>query len=120
MLVGHIYDWSLVVQARRRTLKLTQAEVAAEARVGRQWIVDLEGGKDGLALAPVLRTLAALGIAVDLRVPDEAPGWTRQLTAAAGERERCAGLRRSARTGRPPEPLRRLAKRPPPSSWLDG
>lgn len=120
MLVRHLYDWSLVVQARRRTLRLTQAEVAAKAGVGRQWMIDLEGGKDGLALAPVLKALAALGIEVDLRVPDAAPRWTKPLTEAAQTREHQAGLRQTARTGQPPVPHRRLAKRRPPRSWLEG
>lgn len=120
MLVVHPYDFSLAVQAQRRTLKLTQAELAAKVGVGRQWIIDLEGGKEAVAFAPVVRTLAALGFELNLRSPERPPAWTVPLAEAARAREAALAGPQTARTGRPPAPSRRLAKRRPPASWLDG
>ena len=84
MRVGHICGWSLVVQARRRTLRLTQAEVADQAEVGRQWMIDFEGGKDGLALAPCC-----------------APS-PRSASSEAGRARQCAALDRLGHHRRPP------------------
>ena len=53
-----------VVRERRRALKLSQSAVAKRAGTSREWIVDLEKGKPRVPLSLVLRTLAALGLAI--------------------------------------------------------
>ena len=116
MLVSHPYDWSLTVQARRRMLKLTQAELAAKVGVGRQWIIDLEGGKEMIAFAPVVRTLEALGVEVSLHMSETPPAWSVPFTETARQREADDARRHTARTA---TFYRRHAKRPPPASWLE-
>jgi hypothetical protein len=49
--------------------------------VSRQWIIDLERGKAGVALGLVLRTLQVLGLALDV-APELAP---RRKTAASDQ-----------------------------------
>ncbi len=44
----------------------SQAELAARAKVSRQWIVGIEAGKATAEIGPVLRTLDALGLVIDL------------------------------------------------------
>lgn len=57
------------IAERRRTLKLTQAELARRARVGRVTLDALENGRTGeLGFARIGRILAALGL--DLRVAE--------------------------------------------------
>lgn len=57
------------IAERRRTLKLTQAELARRARVGRVTLDALENGRTGeLGFTRIGRILAALGL--DLRVAE--------------------------------------------------
>lgn len=46
---------------------LSQAGVARQADVSRQWLVGLESGKPGAELGLVLRTAAVLGLTVHLQ-----------------------------------------------------
>ena len=57
-----------LIRARRRELKLDQATLAARVGVTRQWLIAVERGKPTVALGLVLRTLAALGLILDVRV----------------------------------------------------
>jgi HTH-type transcriptional regulator / antitoxin HipB len=57
-------DVGAVVRDRRLRLRLSQAALARKARVGREWIIELEKGKPRVPLAMVLRTLEALGVAL--------------------------------------------------------
>lgn len=59
-------DLGLLVRERRRARGLSQQHLADEAGVSRAWIVALEGGKPGVELGLVLRTLRALGIALEV------------------------------------------------------
>jgi transcriptional regulator with XRE-family HTH domain len=55
------------VRAARVSQHLTQAELARDARVGRQWLVEFEvGDKPSAPLDMVLRLLRELGLAVTL------------------------------------------------------
>ncbi len=116
MLVVHPYDVALSLRARRLTLKLTQAEVARAAGVGRQWIVACEGGKGTVAFQTVMRVARALdlGVAVELNRPP--PAWTLPLAKAAAERRFLVDLRQTARTGRVPV-RRKASAKPPPAGW---
>jgi HTH-type transcriptional regulator/antitoxin HipB len=59
-------DLGARIRARRQEVGLSQGALADRAGVSRQWIVAAEGGKPTVELAPVLRVLAALGLALDL------------------------------------------------------
>ncbi len=59
-------ELAAVVRHRRKTLGLTQAELAQSVGVTRTWLIDMEKGKSKVELALVLRTLAALGLVADI------------------------------------------------------
>lgn len=60
------------VRKARKSLKLTQAQLAFAAGVGSRFIVDLEAGKNTLTLEPALRVVDALGGVVQLvGMPEE-------------------------------------------------
>ncbi len=81
--IVHPFDVALAVRGRRKQLKLRQSEVARAAGVGREWLVELEHGKPTVELGLVLRTLAVLGVELDVLMPRRPPAWTLPLTAAA-------------------------------------
>jgi len=58
-------DLGLVVRDGRRRRRMTQEGLARASGVSRRWLADLEAGKPGAEVGLVLRTLAALGIALD-------------------------------------------------------
>ncbi len=86
MLIQYPFDVAMAVRARRRQLKLRQLEVAKEAKVGREWLVDLEHGKPTVELGLVMRLLETLGLEISLRATEAPPAWTVPLTAAAAKR----------------------------------
>ncbi|MDR1712445.1 MAG: helix-turn-helix domain-containing protein [Propionibacteriaceae bacterium] len=60
-LIRNDVDLGEFVRAARLTVGLTQAELAARAKVGRQWLVGLETGmRPGAPLNMVMRVLAIL------------------------------------------------------------
>ena len=66
-------DLGALVRARRRALKLPQAELAARVGVSRKWVVETEGGKHRTAVRLVLRTLATLGLELSVQEARPAP-----------------------------------------------
>jgi len=54
-----------LIRGHRRRLHLDQKSLAEKVGVSRQWIVDVEKGKPGAPMGLVLRTINALGIALD-------------------------------------------------------
>lgn len=66
MLVISSDDLGRAIRRRRRQRGWSQVDLADRARVSRQWVVALEAGKASVELDAVLRTLAALDLAVDL------------------------------------------------------
>lgn len=52
------------VKARRLELGWSQARLAEELRVQRQWVIRLEAGTDGAEIGKVLKALAALDLAI--------------------------------------------------------
>ena len=72
MLICHTFDVAMAIRARRRQLKLRQIEVAKAAKVGREWLVDLEHGKPTVELGLVMQTLTTLGLEINLG-PTEGP-----------------------------------------------
>ena len=66
-------DIGLAIRDRRRTFKLSQAELARKVGVGRQWIVAIEHGKSRAELGLVLRTLSALDLPLTIDPGDYRP-----------------------------------------------
>lgn len=58
--LGHL------IRERRRELGLDQGALAARVGVSRLWLNEFERGKPRAAIGLVLRTLAALGLDVDV------------------------------------------------------
>lgn len=55
-----------VIRARRLELDWSQARLATEAGVSRQWVVAFEAGKPTAEIGAALRTIRALGLTLDL------------------------------------------------------
>lgn len=66
MRVQTVRQLGAAVRGNRLGRGWSQADLAQRAQVSRQWIVAIEGGKATAEIAPVLRTLAALGLMVDI------------------------------------------------------
>jgi HTH-type transcriptional regulator/antitoxin HipB len=103
-------DVGAVVRDRRLLLRLSQAALARKARVGREWIIELEKGKPRVPLAMVLRTMEALGIA--LTAHPEAPGGKPRSAKTEGRGGVDLGavlqnLQRPPRNSPPREPQRK-------------
>ena len=58
-------DLGALIRDRRTKLGLDQKSLAANVGVSRQWIVEVEKGKPRAEIGLLLRTLGALGIALD-------------------------------------------------------
>ena len=66
--VGNITDLGGVIRGARLSAGLSQAELADDAKVGRQWLVGLElGDKASAPFDMVLRVLQALDLSVVLK-----------------------------------------------------
>lgn len=68
-----VRELGLLVHTERKRQGLSMQDVADRVGCSRQWISALEDGRERLEVALVLRTLAALGIRLDAKGPDE--GW---------------------------------------------
>ncbi|MBS2015167.1 MAG: helix-turn-helix domain-containing protein [Deltaproteobacteria bacterium] len=67
-------DLGRLIRARRRALGLGQQELADRVGVSRLWIVEFERGKPRAEVGLVLRTLTALGLALDVSEEEEGSG----------------------------------------------
>jgi HTH-type transcriptional regulator / antitoxin HipB len=54
------------VKARRLELGWSQAKLADQLRVQRQWVLRLEAGSEGAEIGKVLKALTALGLTVEV------------------------------------------------------
>ena len=80
MIVRTPRDIGSMIRSRRQDLGWDQQTLADRIGVGRLWVIGMERGKPGVQLDLVLRALAAVGLQIDMGVPDEAPpsmsaGW---------------------------------------------
>ena len=66
MRIQSIADLGAAVRDARRRLGLTQGELADRAGVSVRWLRSLETGKAASDIGLVLRTLAALGLAISV------------------------------------------------------
>lgn len=62
-------DLALLVIDERRRAGVSQARLASNVGVSRQWVQRLEAGAEGVELGLVLRTLAALGFTLEAHRP---------------------------------------------------
>lgn len=60
------HDIGKAVQSARQRQKLTQAELAAAAGVGKRFVVELEAGKPTVQLGKVLQVMSAAGVDITL------------------------------------------------------
>lgn len=65
--INAIRDLAATVRGRRIDLGLSQAELAARARVSRPWINAFEAGKPTAEIGLALRLLDALDLRLDVR-----------------------------------------------------
>ncbi len=72
MKITSMRDLSATVRGRRQDLGLSQAELAAMAKVSREWVSGVESGKATVEVGLVIRLLAALGLVLDLVTDDPA------------------------------------------------
>lgn len=61
-----VRDLGAAIKGRRHGLGWTQAQLADAAGVTRQWVINIERGKPTAEIAPVLRTLSAIGLVADV------------------------------------------------------
>jgi len=54
------------IKARRLELGWSQAKLAQELGVQRQWVIRLEAGSEGAEVGTVLRALSALGLSIEV------------------------------------------------------
>lgn len=73
MYVRTLRDLGLIIRERRRTLGLEQQELAQRVGVSRQWVIEVEKGKQRADAGLLLKTLTSLGLVLDVR-EDRTPG----------------------------------------------
>ena len=67
MRIGNARDLGQYLRDERLAAGLSQADLAARARVSRRWLSDIEGGKPTAEIGLVFRVVAALDMIVELR-----------------------------------------------------
>lgn len=65
-------DIGALIKARRRSLGMSQADLASKLGTSRLWITEIERGKPRASLVLILQALSALG--VELSTDDEGKG----------------------------------------------
>ncbi len=75
-------DLGALIRDYRTKLRLDQKTLAQKVGVSRQWIVDVEKGKPRAEIGLLLRTIGALGIALDAE--RETPGGQRDASLSRG------------------------------------
>ncbi len=77
--ITSIRDLAASVRGRRRSLGLSQAQLAGRAHVSRQWVGQFEAGRPTAELRLVLQVLEALDLRLTL---DERDGDRREPSSA--------------------------------------
>jgi HTH-type transcriptional regulator/antitoxin HipB len=76
--VSSLRDLAAIVRGRRRDLGLSQAEIAARARVSRQWVSAFERGKATAEVGLVIRLLDALDLRLTVADAESSPAMPTQ------------------------------------------
>lgn len=87
MRIDNTKDLGVYVRERRRTLGLTQVQLARRALVSRRWLIDLEAGKIA-DIELVLRTLRTLDVVLDARSAEPRREGRRPTPAPAADLHR--------------------------------
>ena len=66
-------DLGALIRDHRNSLGLDQKSLAQKVGVSRQWIVEVEQGKPRAEIGLLLRTISALGIALDAETGSKEP-----------------------------------------------
>lgn len=74
-------DVGALVRSVRTARGMTQAELAAQLRVSRDWVVRLEKGHPRLEAQRVLDALRVVGVNLDAAVREKSPGKPREGAA---------------------------------------
>jgi y4mF family transcriptional regulator len=83
-----VRDLGALVRSARTSRGMTQADLAHELRISRDWIVRLEKGHPRLEAQRVLDALLVLGLTLDVQpTPQTAPHEKTHTPRAAGESE---------------------------------
>ncbi len=69
MEVHSVRELAAVIRSLRREKGWTQATLAREAGVGREWVIHLEKARPGVELGLVMSTLKALGVRFKIETP---------------------------------------------------
>ena len=62
MQIKTVRDLGALVRDQRRTLGWTLDDLAARTPMSRRWVADVEAGKPGVAVGPLLSLLAVLDV----------------------------------------------------------
>jgi HTH-type transcriptional regulator/antitoxin HipB len=71
MEIHSVRELAAVIRSLRQEKGWTQAALAREAGVGREWVIHLEKARPGVELGLVMSTLKALGVC--LKIEPQAP-----------------------------------------------
>jgi HTH-type transcriptional regulator / antitoxin HipB len=74
-------DIGALIRARRRSLGMSQADLASKLGTSRLWITEIERGKPRASLMLILQALSALGL--ELSTDDEGKGAMRAKTRSS-------------------------------------
>lgn len=66
MEIKDVADLGRIVKETRKSLQLTQTDLAISAQVGVRFIVELENGKETAQLGKVIRVCRMLGIKINV------------------------------------------------------
>ena len=75
-------DLGALIRENRRSLGISQLELATRVGVGREWLIAVEKGKANAGIARLLRVLTVLRMDVDIRTAQESSD--REATAKVG------------------------------------
>lgn len=78
MIIRTPHEVALLARERRRSLGMTQAQLAERIGASREWVRLLESGKPRLELGLTLRALTALGVIVDMQLVEPYPAQDTQ------------------------------------------
>jgi transcriptional regulator with XRE-family HTH domain len=101
-------DLGLALRAVRRHSGVRIDDLAATARVSKQFTQDVEHGKPTVQFGRVLKLLAELGIPLELNIPDDAALTLAALRAGEGARDINQLRKASTDTMVPPASKRRV------------
>lgn len=70
MQIKTVRDLGALVRDRRQALGWTLDDLAERTPMSRRWVADVEAGKPGVAVGPVLSLLAVLGVDLNAALSD--------------------------------------------------